>query len=154
MNDPILVEWQSDRDASFKPGADITVYEDGAVRLSARFGGGRFRLEDDRMNELRRLIDDQHLAEIESEALQQEVTERADEQSKSDDTNAVFVNVTQSDSATTRLRIGDAENTHEIVYQDLVGDTLRFPEIAKLQSIRQLEIKLLEIASEYGTKTD
>ena len=151
--DDVLIEWtKTDSVPESTDGmADVTVFADGRVCLGPRLGEGKplwGRLSDGELVELRSLVfDELRVLDIDDEVLTRAVEAAARERRASTE-NAAFEVVTgpQMDANTTLLRVADEGRATEIRFYDLFGNAETYPEVQALQRLRQIELRLLEIA--------
>ena len=154
MAEDVLIEWTKG-DPGPGRSADVTVFADGRVRLSPRLGGGEHRLAPEELQAVRRfVVDEQQLQAIEGAALKREVEVAAAARSRDlASPGAAFVTVPQMDAGTTVIRANVAGLPHEITYFDLVGDAQSYPEVAPLQRLRRIELKMIELAEALAART-
>lgn len=156
MPDDILIAWwKGDPESKAEADvADVTVLQDGRVRLSERFGGGEGQLSEEDLNALRRFVfDEQRFLEIDEDALRRDVqAAAAARRQQFEGTGAEAVTAPQMDAGTTVLRADQAGASHEIRYFDLVGDAQSYPDVMPLQRIRLIELRMLELAERLSAR--
>jgi hypothetical protein len=147
MAKDVLIEWTTG-DPEVEGRADVTVLDDGRVRLSPRLGGGEHRLSPEDLQALRHFVlDQQQFQKIEADALRQEVAAAADQRRRDvDSPGAAFVTVPQMDAGTTVIRANVAGSPHEVAYFDLAGDAQSYPRVERLQRLRRIELRMIELA--------
>ncbi len=152
MAQDILIEWtKGPRER--REIADVTIFEDGRVRLAPRLGGGEHRLSPKVLMEVRRfVIDEQQFHKIDEDALKRDVQAAIEQYRSHDGPAATFVAGPQMDSGTTHFRSIVAGSPHEVAYPDLVGDAQIYPGVETLQRLRRIELKILELAEELSAR--
>lgn len=145
----ILIEWRMESHAA-SGAADITVFADGRVRLSDRLGGGELRLSRSELEAVRSFVfDEQGLLELDSADLDREVRAEVEARRETEDTEHVALAVPlQMDAGTTVVRGRGEDGMHEVRYYNVAGDAAAHPELDKLQRLRRIELRLLEIAGQ------
>lgn len=144
-------------EAGEEESADLTLYEDGRVRVGRRLAGGepiQARLSEEELASLRRwVLDELCLPEIDGETLAREVRAAAARRKASASSEAAeWLATPQKDAGTTILRLADGGRTHEIRYYDLFGDAREHPEVEALQRLRRFELRMLELAEELARR--
>lgn len=158
-SDNILIQWNSEGGLTKSPPAtaDLTVFADGRVEVGPRFGNGtvtKHQLSEADLAALRRFVfDEQDIWSIDSVALDSAVKAavKVDTDSGSPagsvqplGTEAV------ADAATTVICVSDGKRMPEIRHYNLFDAARRYPQINKLQRLRAIERRLLELAQQGG----
>lgn len=146
MPSKVMIEWTKTQEAT-RSSADITVFEDGRIALSARLGGGRYRLSKKELEALRRfLFKEQRLLEIDDRTLGEEVTAAARRLQARTTADARVHTAPQMDAGTTYISACTGGQSMRLSYHDLTGDSLNYPDCGQLQRLGRVEARLLELA--------
>ena len=152
MPDDILIEWALGERGS-PDAAEVRIQADGWVTLSARLGGGKYRLPSDDLEALRQFIEvEQRFGAVQQNELEAGVEAAAARQKRVAPPGAEFHAGAQADAKTTTLRVSVRGRTQEITYHDLLGDAERYPDVEELQRLRAIELRLLRLAEELRQK--
>jgi hypothetical protein len=149
----ILVEWTMTTSDPAQEPPDVTVFEDGRVRLGPRLAGGGtswHQLSQTELSELHRLLTaEPQILNIDARQIQREVSEAAERQMEALRSTGVEPSPGwQMDAGTSVFRLAAGGRTRDIRYYNLFGDAQRYPEVTSLQRLRSLELELLRIADE------
>ena len=155
-SDTIVMQWSSEggleRSVSNTP--DLAVFADGRVVVGPRFANGqvtKHKLSKADFDALCRFVfEQQNILSIDSDELERDVKAvETSEASAGSRTTSVTPLGPQAvaDAATTIIWVRGADDRHhEVRYYNLMGAAQRYPQIDKLQRLRAIEMRFLELA--------
>lgn len=151
----MLVEWTMTTSDSSQEPPDVTVFEDGRVRLGPRLAGGGtswHQLSPAVLSEIHRLLTaEPEILNADPQQIQREVSAAAEQQREALKSTGVDLSTGwQMDAGTSVFGFAVGGRTRDIRYYNLSGDAQRYPEVTSLQRLRSLELELLHIADEFA----
>jgi hypothetical protein len=162
-SDTIVIQWYSEGglERLGSDTADLTVFADGRVVVGPRFANGKVtkhQLSEADLAALCRFVfEQQDIWSIDADAIEREVkaVDRSDADVGSRSASAIPLGPQAiADAAMTSIRVrGDDGRHHEVRYYNLVGAAQRYPQIDKLQRLRAIEMRLLELAQQVAASS-
>lgn len=155
--DAIVIQWRTIGGLSIDRSniADLTIYADGKSIVGPRFGQGKHvegQLSTGRIQDLLRFaIDEQHFFRFDSRAVDAEIKVILQQrQVNSQDVGGTSVPLGPPyvDAGTTVILIAADGQQREVQFQGLAFAAQDYPEIAALQQLRTIELRLLSAAEE------
>lgn len=157
-SDTIVIQWHSEGGLKrpVSDTADLTVFADGRVVVGPRFANGKVTMhqlsEADFAALCHFVFEQQDIWSIDADAIERDVkaVDRSDADVGSRSASVVPLGPQAiADAAMTIIRVrGDDDRDHEVRYYNLVGAAQRYPQIDKLQRLRAIEMRLLELAQQ------
>ena len=150
-----LIEWflHSENETS---AMGLTVFIDGAVRMSRCFERGEFQISESDKRALKHFVlKEQGFLSIDNERLGQEIEREAEKRRREAETSGLeFMAAPQMDAGMSVFRSDVGSAPHEVNHYDLVGDAQKYPGAESLQRLRRIELRLLELAETLTAKPD
>ena len=159
-SDTIVIQWDSagGLEKPISGTADLTVFADGRVEVGPRFANGtvtKHKLSEADLTALCRFVfEQQDIWSIDSDELERDVKAVGSPDADLGSHAASVVPLgteAVADAATTIIRVRDDDHHHEVRYYNLAGAARRYPQLDKLQRLRAIERRLLELAQQITT---